>query len=94
MADCLRSFPKQNVIRLRGKALTALRMACYERDGRCCVDCGRPLIWESGFYNSMHMAHIVPKARGGDVIENVQTKCFEHHATDHSNGTGLANMHY
>ena len=90
----LSSFPKQNVIRLKGKALERLRRACYERDERCCRECGVPLIWESGYLNSMHMAHIIPKAKGGDVLDNVRTLCPKHHAIEHSNGTGLAAMHF
>ena len=58
--------------RLKGKALTALRLACYERDKGTCQQCGEPVSWEWG-----HMAHIKRRAKGGDVLDNVKWKCFD-----------------
>jgi 5-methylcytosine-specific restriction endonuclease McrA len=81
---------KTGRIRLRGKKLEQLRRDCYERDGGQCVweGCGKPLLWESGSFNSMHMAHIVSRGAGGsDVISNVRSLCAFHHiGIEHSKG--------
>lgn len=62
---------KTGIVRLKGDALTALRLACFERDNYRCTDCGRPTTWGLG-----HMAHIVGRGRGGsDTLSNVTTKC-------------------
>ncbi len=72
-------------IRLDGDDLTALRRACYERDGGHCVICGRSVMWESGYYGSMHMAHIKARGAGGsDTLENVETKCPRCHFNQHN----------
>ena len=80
-------------VRLRGKALEALRRECFTRDGWRCtrVDesvhivpcgCGRTVSWASG-----HMAHIVSRGAGGsDVIDNVHTMTQECHGKSHNAG--------
>lgn len=75
-------------IRLKGPALTALRLECFERDGYRChckhpeTGCGAACSWEWD-----DMAHIVPRGRGGsDVIENVVTMKHEHHMATHNCG--------
>jgi 5-methylcytosine-specific restriction endonuclease McrA len=60
---------KTGRIRLKGKALTALRRACFERDNYTCQETGARVTWETG-----HMAHIIGRGRGGsDVLDNVRT---------------------
>lgn len=76
---------KLGIVRLYGPALTALRSECYDRDKGRCVDCGRYLIFESGYWNSMHMAHIGNKRMYGDTIENVLTKCDDCHLVKEHN---------
>jgi 5-methylcytosine-specific restriction endonuclease McrA len=76
---------KLGIVRLTGGDLEELRRQCYERDDRRCVACGVFVEWESGFWTSMHMAHIVGRGRGGsDVLDNVQTKCAGHHWQEHN----------
>jgi 5-methylcytosine-specific restriction endonuclease McrA len=71
---------KLGIVRRTGKDLEDLRRQCYDRDRRRCVDCHRPLIWERGALDSMHMAHIVSRGAGGsDSLDNVRTKCFSCH---------------
>lgn len=81
--------------RLKGEAMTELRMQCFDRDVYCCqhmlkyedgtdmARCGWGITWESG-----HMAHIVSRGRGGkDELSNVITKCAQHHMiVEHSYG--------
>lgn len=81
-------FPKPVRIRLKGKKLKALRLACFTRDKFRCVDCSRVVTWESG-----EMAHIVSKRLApGDAIENVLTKCHRCHMAEHGGGS-LKDMH-
>jgi hypothetical protein len=64
-----------------------LRIECYERDGGKCVECGKPLRFEAGYWDSMHMAHIKNKRMYGDTISNVRSLCLWHHlAGDHNCG--------
>jgi len=74
--------PKHKAIRLKGKAMEALRLACYERDKGRCQQCGEWVSWEA-----FHMSHIIPKAKGGDVIDNVRVKCqYCHIGLEHGKG--------
>ena len=76
---------KAGVVRLTGKDMTQLRVDMFVRDKSCCVVCGKwcrfdadpldPLDPRSG-----HMAHIVPRSRGGsDTLENVRLLCRDDH---------------
>jgi 5-methylcytosine-specific restriction endonuclease McrA len=77
---------KLGIIRLSPKDRAALRLERYDLDKGKCVDCGRPLRRETGYWDSMHMAHIVGVGRGGsDVIGNVQSKCGECHLVKEHN---------
>jgi 5-methylcytosine-specific restriction endonuclease McrA len=75
------------IVRLYGKALEALRLACVTRDEWRCVKCGEPVTdrvpeWAPHRY---HMAHIVSRGAGGsDVLENVRTLCGCCHAGERS----------
>lgn len=50
--------------------------------------CNKPVIWESGYPNSGHLAHIIPRSRGGTwELSNLLTKCAECHiGIEHSYG--------
>lgn len=65
---------------LAGQDCETRRLEAFERDGYKCVDCGKRVIWESGYPNSGHLAH------GGNTkitrcwcLENLKTKCFTDH---------------
>jgi hypothetical protein len=85
-------------VRLKGKAMEALRRECFERDGYRCQHlinlrgnmaiCAKTVVWERGFWDSGHMAHIKSRgAGGGDTLDNVVTKCaFCHIVREHSKG--------
>ena len=74
--------------RVTGKAMEALRRACFERDGYRCqhqafiadtnclhARCMRLVTWDNG-----HMAHIKSRGAGGkDELSNVTTKCPDCH---------------
>jgi 5-methylcytosine-specific restriction endonuclease McrA len=78
---------KTGRVRLTGKDLEKLRRECYERDDHRCTVCGIYLRWEAGYFDSMHMAHIVSRGAGGsDALENVTSKCPGHHWEEHSGG--------
>src|SRR5690349_3683039 len=77
--------------RLQGVLLQELRLACYERDGGKCVECGIPLIYQPAHPlvpNGYHMAHIRARSLGGkDEINNVRSKCaYCHLAVEHGGG--------
>lgn len=70
-------------VRLRGKALEALRRDCFTRDGykcQCKPSCGLAVTWETG-----DMAHIVSRGAGGsDILSNVVTMDHFHHLASHN----------
>ncbi|MHB1952452.1 MAG: HNH endonuclease [Sulfobacillus sp.] len=73
---------KLGIVRLKGDALSQLRMHCFIRDHWECTMCGKIVTWQTG-----HMAHIIGRGRGGsDEISNVKTLCAEHHAASHNAG--------
>jgi hypothetical protein len=82
-------FPKPGIVRLKGKELDALRVACFLRDGGRCTKCRCQvsLHWKysSSTLPPMHMAHIRNKRNHGDVITNVTTRCPAHHLIDMHN---------
>jgi 5-methylcytosine-specific restriction endonuclease McrA len=75
---------KCGIVRLYGKNLEALRETCFERDRRRCVDCGRRLVLERGFVDSMQMAHVRTKRNNGDTLDNVRSKCGDCHHREHN----------
>jgi len=65
----------------------AIRRQRFELDGRRCVDCGRPVILERGYWNSMHLMHIRGKGAGGDwSMDNLATGCLDCHGKRHNAG--------
>lgn len=68
------------IVRLYGKAKTALRRECYQRDQERCVVCRKWVPFGGPLTVRMHMAHIVGLGRGGsDVLSNVRCKCYGCH---------------
>jgi 5-methylcytosine-specific restriction endonuclease McrA len=67
--------------RLKGKAMKALRQACFDRDTGACQGCGALLCWET-----MHLAHIGAKRRYGDSLDNVRALCGDCHRSEHNGG--------
>ncbi len=83
--------PKPKVTLLVGKAKQELRRKCCERAHSRCEQCGRyvPLSSNSGdpLFTNGHMAHIIPRKRGGDIISNVSWKCYYCHlGLEHTKG--------
>lgn len=89
-----RSKPRPG--RLKGDAMTALRLFVFTRDkfrcqhvlrrdkeGQPVAICGKEVTWETG-----HLAHIVSRARGGpDHPDNCVCKCSDCHiGIEHSYG--------
>jgi 5-methylcytosine-specific restriction endonuclease McrA len=82
--------------RLRGPALKALRLACFERDGYRCRNCGVSVFWGESDADTPywalrgtrrgHMAHIGAKRRHGDSLDNVRTLCGTCHGIEHQYG--------
>ena len=66
-------------IRLKGKAKIDLFRAVYDRDGECCVKCGKwiPL--------GVPPHHIIKRSQGGsDVKENLEMLCLGCHYKEHN----------
>lgn len=81
--------PKNRVVRLKGKALEELRRQCWERDEGRSVKSGVALYWQPRFDGdplAYDMAHIRPKALGGDVLSNVRALSHEEHMREHGEG--------
>jgi 5-methylcytosine-specific restriction endonuclease McrA len=78
--------PKKKPVLLEGKDYTAFKREIYERDGGICQTCYRwfPLLIEGTFdvFDCIHLSHIVPRKKGGDVPENVKLECFNCHIED------------
>ncbi len=61
--------------RTRAEAVAEIRRQVYERDGRTCVRCGRPVTWEQ-----MHLHERKARGRGGEIsVENSETSCAACH---------------
>lgn len=64
-----------------------VRTERYELDGHRCVDCGRWVRLERGYWDSMHLAHVIAKSlRGPFTVENTRTKCLVCHGKEHNGG--------
>jgi len=65
----------------------AIRVKVFVRDGRRCIDCGKPVILNRGEWNSMHLMHLKSKGSGGDwSMENLATGCLTCHSKRHNGG--------
>ena len=83
------AFPKNRVVRLKGKALDELRHQCWERAKGRSEKSGVALYWQPRFDGdplAYDMAHIRPKALGGDVLSNVRALSHEEHVREHTEG--------
>lgn len=83
---------KLGIVRLNGRAMTALRRARFEFDGYRCVDCGRQVAFnaeeslELRFPVVGHLSHVHAKRNNGDTFENTRTRCPECHQKSHNCG--------
>jgi 5-methylcytosine-specific restriction endonuclease McrA len=79
---------KLGIVRCTGKDLAQLKLACKNRDGWTCVECGRRVsdgVHECNPHRA-HAAHIVGLGRGGsDVISNLRTLCAICHLVNEHN---------
>ena len=84
-------FPKPGTVRLKGKKMEALRVACFLRDRGRCKQCARRVAlteldarWDMPV---MHLAHIRSRGAGGeDQLFNVRVLCPECHIKEHNGG--------
>ena len=69
---------KRKTLRLKGRKLIELYRAVYERDGGCCVYCGKWI--EPGTIPH----HKVKKSQGGsDTLDNLEMCCTVCHGKEH-----------
>lgn len=82
------TFPKPGIVRLKGKDLEALRLACFMRDGGCCTKCGQRVILYTREDHPLKadMAHIRNKRMFGDTLDNVKLMCHREHIEEHTQG--------
>jgi hypothetical protein len=83
-------FPKPNIARLEGPALTALRWQRWTLDKGICKKCGISTYWEPRFDGdpqAYDMAHKISRGAGGpDTLENTETHCHSCHMRSHNCG--------
>lgn len=83
---------KTGTVRLKGRAMEALRFSCFERDKWRCQECGRWIAWGEDWSNPQgrpvgEMAHIKSRGAGGsDTLDNVRTLCPKCHGDEHNAG--------
>lgn len=70
-------IPKPKRVRLKGAALKALNEAIQERDGHCCIICGRYVQPGEKFH------HEPGGPDKSDVMEQGVTLCFDCHQRRH-----------
>lgn len=70
-------IPKPKRVRLKGAALKALNEAIHERDGHCCIICGRYVQPGEKFH------HEPGGPDKSDVMEQGVTLCFDCHQWRH-----------
>jgi 5-methylcytosine-specific restriction endonuclease McrA len=75
----IEAFPKPQILRVTGKAMTELRAQCFVRDGYTCQQCG----YRGHWYN-LDLAHIRNKRNHGDILSNVRTLCHTCHMLEHA----------
>ena len=63
---------------------TAIRQRVFIEQFARCEDCGQPVIWESGYWESMHLHHIRPRSLGGTwERSNLACLCVRCHEKRH-----------
>lgn len=81
-------FPKPGIVRLKGKDVDALRIACFLRDGGRCTKCGKRVYLHAREDHPLKadMAHIRNKRMFGDTLDNVRLMCHREHMEAHNGG--------
>lgn len=65
----------------------AIRRIVFERDNYRCCECEARVIWESGYWESGHLAHIKSRGAGGKwILDNLRTLCMRCHMAEHNGG--------
>jgi 5-methylcytosine-specific restriction endonuclease McrA len=65
---------------LTSKQKGEIREQVWRRDKGRCIDCGRGVILERGFWSSMHLMHLKSKGSGGTwELSNLATGCISCH---------------
>lgn len=73
----VRAYPKQERIRLKGKAYRKLMIKAWEKDKGLCQECG--------VYTEESPHHIIFKSQGGsDTMENLILLCQKCHWKKHN----------
>ena len=70
-------FPKPGIVRVKGKDMQALRIACFLKYGGRCDECN-VITWLNApdeHPRKADMAHIRGKRNHGDSIDNVRNLC-------------------
>lgn len=82
------AFPKPGIVRLKGKEMDALRIACFLRDGGRCTKCKQRVYLNAPDWHPLKadMAHIRNKRMFGDVLSNVKLMCHKEHMEAHGGG--------
>jgi len=77
----IKSYPKQNVTKLKGKAYSDLRKAVWKSQHGLCAECGRWVRLDGDtIFNTAHLAHIKSRGAGGeDTKENTRILCYSCH---------------
>lgn len=81
----MKSFPKNKPVRLKGKAMEALRRERFYISGGWCEICGN--VWAP--WHEGELSHVIHRGMGGkngpgDVIENVRWSCKKCHVKRHN----------
>ncbi len=79
-------FPK-GTVRLSGRELETLRLACLQRDTGRCRECGAKVSDQLPAWHPLkyHMAHIKSRGAGGaDELINVRCLCGDCHRAEHA----------
>jgi cytochrome c553 len=81
-------FPKPNIPRLKGKDLSALRIARFLMDGGRCTKCKRRVYLSAQENNprKADLAHVRNRRMHGDTISNTITMCHFCHMQEHTGG--------
>jgi cytochrome c553 len=80
-------FPKDAPVRLKGKAMEALRREVWWRAGKRCEVCNFPVPLDGDLMWRMHLAHRNGRgANGEDTADNTRCLCAKCHGNEHNAG--------